>query len=43
LKALATISGSFTFSLFIRRDGECSGKCIFRVSFFVMFMFYFIV
>jgi hypothetical protein len=36
LMALSTISGSFTLSLLIRRDGDYSGKCIFPVSFFLL-------
>jgi hypothetical protein len=42
LKALATVTGSFTFSLFIRRGGICSAKCIFPVSRFTMFHVVFI-
>jgi hypothetical protein len=42
LNTLATIPGSFTFSLFIRRDEDYSSKCILSVSFFIMFHVVFI-
>jgi hypothetical protein len=42
LKALAIVTGSFTFSLFIRGDGICSAKFIFPV-FYVPRCFYLII
>jgi hypothetical protein len=41
-KLLATLSGSFTFSFFVRRDGMCSGECIFPVSCLTVFHVVFI-
>jgi hypothetical protein len=37
LKALATIAGSFNFSLFTSKEVACSILCTFPVSFFIMF------
>jgi hypothetical protein len=42
LKALTTIFGSITLSFFIRRDGDCCGKWIFPVLFFIISHVFFI-